>query len=69
MGTVGIKDCNVIIDERNFFDQPIKDGSKSYDNIRKIATGRGAYYTTVCLLDYTCFKKYYKLITIDLCKQ
>ena len=37
-----IKDFNVImIDGRNFFDQPIKNDLKTYDNIRKIETGRG----------------------------
>ena len=37
--TVEIKDYNVMIDGRNFFDQPIKNDLKTYDNIRKIATG------------------------------
>ena len=35
--TVEIKDYNVMIDERNVFDQPIKNDLKTYDNIRKIA--------------------------------
>ena len=67
--TVGIKDYTVMIDGRNFFDQPIKNDLKTYDNIRKIATGQGDDYTTGCLLDYPYFKKYYKLIAIDLSKQ
>ena len=29
-----------MIDRRNFFDQPIKNDLKTYDNIRKIATGQ-----------------------------
>ena len=41
-----IKDYNVVIDGRNFFDQPIKNDLKTYDNIRKIATGQGDDYTT-----------------------
>ena len=32
----------------------------------KIATGEGDDYTTGCLLDYPCFKKYCKLIVMDL---
>ena len=40
-----------------------------YENIRKITVGRGDDYTTGCLLDYTYFKKYYKMIVIDLSKQ
>ena len=67
--TVEIKDYNVIINGRNFFDQPIKNDLKTFDNIRKIATGPGDDYTTGCLLDYPYFKKYYTLITIDLRKQ
>ena len=52
-----VKDYNVMIDRRHFFDQPIKNDSKPYDNIRKIATGQGEDYTTGCLLDYLYFKK------------
>ena len=55
-----------MIDGRNLFDQPINDDLKTYDNIRKIVTGRGDHYTTWCLLDYPCFKKYCKLIVIHL---
>ena len=67
--TVQIKDYNVIIDGRNFFDQPIKNDLKTYDNIKKIVTGQGDDYATGWLLDYSYFKKYYKLIAIDLSKQ
>ena len=42
---------------------------RTYDNIRKIATGQGDDYTTGCLLDYSYFKEHYKLVTIDLSKQ
>ena len=54
---------------KNFFDQPIKNHKVTYNNIRKIATGQGDDYTTGCLLDYTYFKKYCKIIAIDLSKQ
>ena len=62
-----IKDFNVMIDERNFFDQPLKIDLKTYDSkdynkIRKIATGQNDDYSAGCLLDYPYFKKYYKLI-------
>ena len=42
--------------------------NKTFENIRKI-TGQGDDYTTGCLLDYTYFKKHYKMIAIDLSKQ
>ena len=66
---VEIKDYNVMIDGKNFFDQPINSMIKTYENIRKITIGQGDDYTTGCLLDYTYFKKYYKMIAVDLSKQ
>ena len=42
---------------------------RTYDNIRKVATGQGDDFTTGCLLDYNYFNNYYKMITIDLRKQ
>ena len=58
-----------MIDGKNFFDQPINNDYKTYENIRKIATGQGGDYTTGCLLDYSYFKENYKMIAIDLSKQ
>ena len=66
---VVIKDYNVMIDGKNFFDQSIKNDKKTYDNIRKIATSQGDDCTTGCLLDHTYFKKYCKMIAVDLSKQ
>ena len=66
---VNITNYNVLIDGRNFYDQPINDIIKQYDEIRKIATGQGDDYTTGCLLDYQYFKDHYNLIAIDLSKQ
>ena len=67
--SVEIKDYNVMIDGRNIFDQPKKNDLKTYNNIRKITTCQGDDYTTGCLWDFPCFKKYYKLIATDLSKQ
>ena len=58
-----------MIDERNFFDETVKNNLRTYDNIRKIATGQGDDSATGCLLDYAYLKEYYKLIAIDLSKQ
>ena len=66
---VEIKDCNVMIDGKNFFDQPVKNTKLTYENIRKITTGQGDDYTTGCLLDHSYFKDHYKMIAIDLSKQ
>ena len=60
---------DVMIDGRNFFDQPINSMSKTFENIRKIATGKGDNYTTGCLLDYLYFKENYKKVAVDLSRQ
>ena len=52
-----------------FFDQPISNDFKTYENIRKIATGQGDDCTSGCLLDYPYFKKNYKMVAVDLSKQ
>ena len=39
-----------------FFDQPVRNNMKTYENIRKIATGLGNDYSEGCLLDYPYFK-------------
>ena len=66
---VEIKDCNVMIDGKNAFDQPVKNDKLTYEHFRKITIGHRDDYTTGYLLDYTYFKKYYKMIAIDLSKQ
>ena len=58
-----------MIDGKKFFDQPINNLIKTYKNIRQITIGQGDDYTTGCLLDYTYFKKYYTMISVDLSKQ
>ena len=56
---VNITNYNVLIDGRIFYDQPINDLVKHYDEIRKTATGQGEDYITGCLLDYQYFKDHY----------
>ena len=53
---VEIKDYNVMIHGKNIFDQPMNSMTKTYKNVRKIATGQGDDYMTGCLLDYSYFK-------------
>ena len=65
---VEIKDNNIMIDGKNFFDQPVKNDKVTYDNIRKTAIGPEDGYTTICLLE-TYFRKFYKMIVADLSKQ
>lgn len=58
-----------MVDGWNLFDEPGGNGVKIYENIGKIVGGQGDDYDTSCLLDYSCSKENYKLITIDLRKQ
>ena len=62
-----IKDFNVLIDGKPFFDIPVKNKEEAYEQI--IELSRNNDYTTGNLLEYECFSKHYKLITIDLSKQ
>ena len=47
-----IDNYNVIINGKNFYDQAIEADIKRYEEIRKLTTGQGEYYTTGCLLEY-----------------
>ena len=60
-------DYSVMIDEKNFFDQPLKSDMKTYDNIRKMVAYQRDNYSSGCFLDYNLFKEH-KMITIDLSK-
>ena len=64
---VQIKDFNVLIDGKSFFDIPKKNNEEAYKQI--IEMGRNNDHTTGNLLDYEYFSKHYKLIAIDLSKQ
>ena len=64
-----IEDYNIEIDGRNFYDQPINDSIKQYDEVRKVSTEQGDDYTTGFLLDFAYFEKKYRLIAADLSKQ
>ena len=66
---IDIKDYNVVIDGRNFYDNPISSQIEKYNELRKVTLGIGDDYTTGLLLDYQYFKKHYQLITADLSKQ
>ena len=63
------KNYNVMINGENFFNQPIKDNKVTYENIRKVAIGKGDNYTIGCLLDYPYFRDSYKMIAVDLSRQ
>ena len=66
---VKIDNYNTEIDGRNFYDQPINNSIKQYNEVSKISAGQGDDYTKGCLLDYSYFRKNYRLIAADLSKQ
>ena len=63
--TVEIKDFNVLIDGKSFFDLPVKN-EEVYEKIIKMSNND---YTTGNLLDFAYFKENYKLIALDLSNQ
>ena len=63
---VKIDNYNIEIDGRNFYDQPINNSIKQYDEVRKISTGQDDDYTIGYLFDYSYFRKNYRLIAADL---
>ena len=64
---VRIKDFNVLIDGKSFFDLPVKNEEEAYEKIIDMSNNND--YTTGNLLDFAYFKENYKLIAIDLSKQ
>ena len=69
LSNVELKDNNIMINGKKFFDQPVKNNKLACENIRNIATGQRHDYTRGCLLDYPYFKDSYKMTAVDLCKQ
>ena len=64
-----IKNYNVIINRKNFYNQAIYSDIKRYEEIGKLTTGQGEGYTAGCSLDYDYIKTRYRLIAIDLSRQ
>ena len=66
---ISLHKYNVIIDGRNFYDNPIESDIEKYRELKKVMIGKGEDYTTGSLLDYNYFDKHYKLVAVDLSKQ
>ena len=64
---VEIKDFNILIDGKWFFDLPVKNKEEAYKKI--IGMSNNNDYTTANLWDSAYFKEHYKLLAIDLSKQ
>ena len=66
---IDLEKYNVIIDGRNFYDNPIESDIEKYREFKKVMIGKGEDYTTGSLLDFNYFDKHYKLVAVDLSKQ
>ena len=67
--TIDLEKYNVIIDGRNFYDNPIESAIEKFRELKKVMIGKGEDYTTGSLLDFNYFDKHYKLVAVDLSKQ
>ena len=66
---IDIEKYNVIIDGRNFYDNPIESDIEKYRELKKVMIGKGEDNTTGSLFDFNYFDKHYKLVSADLSKQ
>ena len=66
---IDLEKYNVIIDGRNFYDNPIESDIEKYRELKKVMIGKREDYTTGSLLDFNYFDKHYKLVAVDLSKQ
>ena len=62
-----LKDFNVLIDGKSFFDMPVKTEEEYYKKI--MSHNKNNDYTTGSFLDFAYFKENYKLIATDLSKE
>ena len=66
---INLEKYNVIIDARNFYDNPIESDIEKYRELKKVIIGKGDDYATGSLLNFNYFDKRYKLVAVDLSKQ
>ena len=59
-----IKSYNVIINGKNFYDQPNNSDIKQYEEIKKLTTGECEDSTTGYLLNYEYIKNHDRLIAV-----
>ena len=67
MPFVEIKDFNALIDNKLFFDQPVKSKQEAYEKL--IEMSRNNEYTTGNLLDFSYHQNHYRVNDIDLSRQ
>ena len=66
---VEIKDRNLLIDVRAFYDQNITDNIIKYNELVNLTTGKSKDCTTGCLIDYDFYVNEWKVVAVDISKQ
>ena len=61
---VRIKDINVLIDGKSFFDLQVKNEEEAYDKIIEMSRNNYYDYTTGNILDFGYFKENYRLLQL-----
>ena len=69
LSRIDLEKYNVIIDGRNFYDDPIESDMEKYRELKKVMIGKGEDFATGSLFDFNYFDKHYKLVAVDLSKQ
>ena len=64
LSTAEIKDYNVLVDRRNFFDQNVNSSIVRYNQLLKMTTEKSEDYSTGCLLDYDYYIKDFNIVGI-----
>ena len=64
-----IKDYNVLIDGRNFYDQNVNSSIVRSNELLKMTIGKSEDYSTGCLLDYDYYLKDFNIAAKDLFHQ
>ena len=67
MSLVGIKDFNVLLENKPFFNQPVKNKQEPYE--KHFEMPRNNDYIIGKVLAYLYYQNYYKLVGIDLSRQ
>ena len=62
---IDLEKYNVIIDGRNFYDNPIESDIEKYRELEKVMIGKGEDNTTGSFFDFNYFNKHYKLVAVD----
>ena len=67
LSKIQIKDCNVSIDGKSFFDLPVKTEEEAFEKVIEMSNNND--YTTGNSLDFAYYRENYRLIATELSKQ